>query len=169
MLETRTRQEADILRHQQRTGKDDGEKSGMVKLYIVISYSYSFTGKEWGETINQSISVHYSHIFDKTSVMHHWGWQPDVKVFWFPSFWILQLAQNKHHIIYAEQHNIYTASLSLVLTALNTIISVWRAILKCGLGQRNHRASQSGPCCWSEAKYRAFKDKTMQACHNTAG
>lgn len=37
MLETRIRQEADVLRHQQGTGKDDGEESGMLQRHTELN------------------------------------------------------------------------------------------------------------------------------------
>ena len=46
MLEARIRQEAHFLRYQQRTGKNDGEKSGMSKQYDLNTLCIALWDKE---------------------------------------------------------------------------------------------------------------------------
>lgn len=119
------------------------------KLFIIVPQQSS-----GGEAINQPLSMNYWQNLGDASLRS--GSQ---NIFCFPLLWDLQLAKTEQYIISGGHYVLFRATHThtrcvtllhcMVCHSSHTIIDtiIRRAIRKCGLGQRNHRAYQSGPCC----------------------
>lgn len=117
--------------------------------------SYCSTGKESGEAINRPPPSQLWRSSNTTSS------DSQMWMFFLRSHSFCCCDRAKGSSLWFPMNAVYPVSLCawpLIPNALDAIISVWGAILTCGLRLRNHRAFQSpSSCCSSEAKYRTSK------------